>query len=59
MFGNLLKSVAAIAVSPVAAAADVITGGGIATDRDEPYTVSAAKAAVNNIGKAIDSLDED
>jgi len=59
MFGNLLKSAAAIAVSPVAVAADVITGGGIATDRDEPYTISAVKATVNNIGKAIDSLSED
>lgn len=59
MFGNLLKSAAAIAVSPVAVAADIVSGAGIITDRDESYTESAVKAAVGNIGKAIDSLNED
>lgn len=38
---------------------DVVTAGGIATDRDKPYTVSAVKAAAKNVGKAIDELGED
>ena len=59
MFDKLLKTAAAVATTPVAVAADIVTAGGIATDRDEPYTVSAVKAAANNVGKAIDELGED
>lgn len=59
MFDKFLKSATAVVTTPVAVAADIVTGGGIATDRDEPYTVSAVKAAAKNVGKAIDELGED
>lgn len=59
MFDKLLKSAAAVVTTPAAVVADAVTAGGIATDRDEPYTVSAVKAAAKNVGKAIDELGED
>jgi hypothetical protein len=58
MFDKLLKSAAAVVTTPAAIAADIVTVGGIATDRDEPYTVSAVKAAARNVGKAVDDLDK-
>ena len=59
MFGSLLKAATAIVTSPVAVAADVITLGGALTDKDEPYTVTQAKAVVKNVQKAIDPNEED
>lgn len=57
MFG-ILKSVtkAALGVvfSPVSVAADVLTCGGLLTDRDEPYTVSSMRAVLSNLENAVD-----
>jgi len=57
MFG-MLESLAKAAVSvvevPLAVAADVVTLGGAATDRDTPYTATAVEHLVENVQNAAD-----
>ena len=52
MFG-LLESVVKVALSPVdlavSATADIVTLGGLTTDRDETYTKEAAGRLVDNV----------
>lgn len=43
MFDKLLKAAVNIATLPVDIAADAVTGLGMATDRDEPYTVEKVR----------------
>lgn len=53
MFGNLLKAViGAVIETPVAVVADVVTLGGVLTDRDKPYTAEAMSKVVENIENA-------
>jgi hypothetical protein len=61
MFENLTKAVVGVVVSPVSIAADVVTCFGLATDRDEPYTVSSMRSVLKNLENAVnpDELSDD
>ena len=55
MFGlieSLAKAAVGVVTLPVAVVADVITLGGALTDKDEPYTASAASDIVKNLSDA-------
>lgn len=54
MFGNLLKAVVAVAVTPVAIVADVVTLGGTMTERRESYTEEMLDKVKNNLDQALD-----
>lgn len=50
MFGDLLKAVVGVVVeTPVAIVADMVTMGGVLTDKDQPYTATAVEKVVKNI----------
>jgi hypothetical protein len=50
ILGNLTKAVVGVVIeTPIAIVADVVTMGGILTDKDEPYTSSSIKKVVDNI----------
>ena len=56
MFGlleSLAKAAVGVATLQVAAVADVITLGGALSDKDEPYTASAASDIVKNLTNAV------
>lgn len=56
MFGELLKAVVGVVVeTPVSLVADVVTMGGLLTDKDEPYTATAIEKVVDNIQKSTGS----
>ena len=55
MFGlieSLAKAAVGVVTLPVAVVADVITLGGALTEKDEPYTASAASDIVKNLSDA-------
>lgn len=55
MFGlleSLAKAAVGVVTLPVAVVADVVTLGGSLTDKDEPYTATAASDIVENITNA-------
>ena len=53
ILGDLTKAVVGVVVeTPIAIAADMLTLGGIITDKDEPYTATALKGVMNNIEHA-------
>jgi hypothetical protein len=55
ILGDLTKVVVGVVVeTPVAIVADVVTMGGVLSDRDEPYTSSALKNVKKNIENATD-----
>ena len=43
LFGQLVRTVVNVVTLPVAVAKDVFTLGGIATEKDQPYTVEKLK----------------
>jgi hypothetical protein len=56
MFG-MMKSLGKAAVglvveTPIAVVADVVTMGGVLTDKDEPYTKTALGKIVDNVERA-------
>ena len=56
MFGlleSLAKAAVGVVTLPVTVVADVITLGGALTDKDEPYTASAANDIVKNLTNAV------
>jgi hypothetical protein len=58
MFG-MMKSLGKAAVglvveTPIAVIADVVTMGGVFTDKDEPYTKTALEKVVDNVERATD-----
>jgi hypothetical protein len=57
VFEELTKAVVNTAVLPVKVAADVVTGGGLATERDETYTGEQVRKIVKNLDDA--TRDED
>jgi hypothetical protein len=63
MFGNILNNVARLAVNvvttPVAVAADIVTVGGLLTDRDEPYILTQADKILDNLDHIIDDTFDD
>jgi hypothetical protein len=55
MFGmleSLTKAALGVVTVPVAVVADVVTLGGLLTDRDEPYTAEAVGDVVDNLKDA-------
>jgi hypothetical protein len=55
MFGfieDLAKAAVGVVTIPVAVVADVVTLGGALTDRDEPYTATAASDVIKNLKNA-------
>lgn len=50
MFESLTKAIVGVVVeTPIAIVADVVTLGGVSTDKEKPYTAEA-------LGKVIDNL---
>lgn len=49
MFKSAAKIASAAVDLPVSAAADVVTMGGVLTDRNKPYTTEAAERLVDNV----------
>lgn len=55
MLGNLVKATVGVVVeTPIAVVADVVTMGGVLTDKDKPYTAVALEKVVENVEKATD-----
>jgi len=53
LLGDLTKAVVGVVIeTPIAIAADVVTMGGVITDKNEPYTVSALKDVMKNVENA-------
>lgn len=53
MLGSLAKAVVgAVVETPIAIAADVVTMGGVLTDKARPYTADAASNVVANLRDA-------
>lgn len=55
MFGileSLAKATLAVVTVPVAVVADVVTLGGVCTDKDKPYTAEAIGDLVDNLKDA-------
>ena len=55
---GLAKTAVAVAVTPATAVADLVTLGGAITERHEPHTVSALKAAMRGIEEATGQKEE-
>ena len=55
LLGDLTKAVVGVVVeTPIAVVADVVTMGGVLSDKDEPYTATALKGVMQNIENATD-----
>ena len=54
MFGKLLKAVVQVVEIPVAVVKDVVTLGGVATDKRQPYT----SEKIDEIKQTLDEMDE-
>ena len=55
MFGmieSIAKAAVAVVTVPVAVVADVVTMGGVLTDKDKPYTAEAVEDFVENLKDA-------
>jgi len=52
MIESLAKAAAAVVTVPVAVVADVVTMGGVLTDKDQPYTADAVGDLVDNLKDA-------
>lgn len=53
ILGDLSKAVVGVVVeTPIAIAADVVTMGGVLSDKDEPYTATALKGVMKNVENA-------
>lgn len=53
LIGDLTKAAVVVVIeTPIAIAADVVTMGGVMTDKDEPYTATALKRVVENVESA-------
>ncbi|RMG40791.1 MAG: hypothetical protein D6732_03010 [Methanobacteriota archaeon] len=57
LFRALTKTAIDVVTTPADIVADVITGFGMCTERDEPYTVSKLKRIYEDIEKLPESLD--
>lgn len=59
LLGDLTKAVVGVVVeTPVAIVADIVTMGGVLSDRDEPHTATALKGVIRNIENATRPEDE-
>lgn len=53
IIGNLTKAVVGLVIeAPIAIVADVVSMGGLLTDKGEPYTASAIKGVIKNVENA-------
>lgn len=52
MIGSLVKAAAAVVTVPVAVVADVVTLGGLSTEKDKPYTAEALGDLMDNLKEA-------
>lgn len=53
MFGSLLKAAVGLVVEvPLAVVSDVVTMGGVTTDKKTPYTVTALEKVAKNVSEA-------
>ena len=53
MLSNLVKATVGVVIeTPIALVADVVTMGGVLTDKDQPYTADALEKVVKNIENA-------
>ena len=53
ILGSLTKAVVGVVVeTPIAVVADVVTLGGVLTDKDQPYTATAVEKVVKNVQDA-------
>ena len=51
--GKLTKAAVGLVVeTPIAVVADVVTLGGVLTDKDQPYTATAVEKVVKNVQDA-------
>ncbi len=57
-FKRLTKTVVDTALLPVDVALDVVTLGGVLTDRDDPYTVERGRKLKENAEELYDILDD-
>ena len=53
MLGDLAKATVGLVVeAPIAVVADVVTMGGVLTDKDQPYTATALEKVMENVENA-------
>jgi hypothetical protein len=52
MLESLTKAATAVVTVPVAVVADVVTMGGVLTDKEKPYTAEAVSDMVQNLKDA-------
>lgn len=57
--GKLASSVVGVVVSPIDVIKDVVTMGGVLSDKDEPYTVTRAKQIANDLTSLPDEINKD
>ena len=56
ILGDLTKAVVGVVIeTPIAIAADIVTMGGVMTDKDELYTATAIKGVMKNVEHATKS----
>ena len=59
IFADLTKAVVGVVIeTPIAIVADVVTMGGVLTDKDEPYTASTLKGVLQNLENAANPADK-
>ena len=51
LFGQLIRTVVNVVALPVAAVKDVVTLGGVVTEKAEPYSVTAIKKLKDEAGE--------
>ena len=56
---SLFRASVAVVRIPVSVVADAVTMGGALTDREEPYTATAARDAMKNLEDAARPRDEE
>ncbi len=49
---SIFKALLGVAVLPLDIAADIVTLGGVCTDKDKPYTAKRIEGVFKNIDKA-------
>lgn len=53
MLGNLAKAAVGVVIeTPIAVVADVVTMGGVLTDKSQPYTATALEKGMENVEKS-------
>jgi len=59
IFADLTKAFVGVVIeTPIAIVADVVTMGGVLTDKDEPYTAATLKGVLQNVENATNPVDK-